>query len=128
MYVPLGGESGRQQQGQDPGFPCSYRDIWNATGIRFGAAPPLTTSFCLQRSAASDCGRVALLKANPVFRALKLQHSIDAILRRERERPVSFNFWSPDSCGIAGDTQQTESTITAALTLDGARDNIVQVE
>jgi hypothetical protein len=35
VTFPSGGESGRQQQRKDPGFPCSYRDVWNATGRSF---------------------------------------------------------------------------------------------
>jgi hypothetical protein len=45
-----------------------------------------------------------------------------------KERAVSLNFCSPDSCGIAGTAEQTESTIAAAVTFDGPWDNTVQVE
>lgn len=32
-----------------------------------------------------------------------------------KERPVSLNFWSPDSCGIAGNARQTERLLRRLL-------------
>jgi hypothetical protein len=130
-YIPRGSESGRQQQRKNPGFPRSYRDVWNATGRSFVLARRLRwlRHSVGDESAASVCGAVGLLKNNPAFRALKLdpQHSIDAILRRERESRLVEVLVSR-LLRDRRSAQQTESTITAAVTFDGAWYNTVQVK